>query len=246
MRGSQYCSNIVKTQQRTVDANPLTSVPNLAEAAHLAATARRGAGQPREGLVDLPALCRKWRVSVQVTELSTANGGLEGLLMPLPNDRFGISVDPIPSGGWSSGIPQPLREDLLRHRVRFRIAHELGHTLFYKRRPNAPPKRRLFDSPQQEMFCDRFARDLLAPAHQAARVPATPDGVLKFQAMCDVSLEVAARAVAEAQSGSSISIWRNNSSQELVLQWASNKQIGVPRRRDGMWLEDRAQLLMAR
>lgn len=225
--------------------SPLATVPALSSAKRLAEGMRRAADQPLEGFLNLRALCLWARARVQVTELSADTGGEEGLLIPLSKDRFGISVDPRPSKGWTPGISESLRRDLLRHRTRFRIGHELGHMFFYRRRPGAPPKRSLFDSPEQEAFCDHFSRQLLAPARQAARVPATAPGLLKFQRTCDVSLEVAARAVADAQPEVRISIWREDARQDLRLQWASAGRglRGFSPPEDGLWLEERGQLL---
>lgn len=205
---------------------------------------RRAAGQPLRGFLDLHALCRWAGACVQITTLG-ASRGQEGLLTPLPNDRFGISIDPAPAADWAPSVPMPVRSDLLRHRARFRIAHELGHILFYRRRSAAAPKRLLFDSPAQEAFCDHFGRHLLAPPGQAALVPATPEGLVELQRACDVSLEVAARAVADAQPDLSISIWREDPQQKLRLQWASSGQgrQSDPATPGGIWLKARGQFL---
>lgn len=224
---------------------PLRSIPTPEGARSLAERVRREAGQPLEGFLDLRVLCQRVGVQVQVTELSAAQGGEEGLLVPLPSNRFGISVDPTPRGGGITAIPSSVRQDLLRHRARFRVAHELGHTFFYKRGANTTPRRSLFDSPEQEAFCDRFSRNLLAPPRHAARVRATARGVLEFQADCDVSLEVAARAVAEAQPHLRVSLWRRDAGGEVQLQWANRggQRRGSSPPEDGLWLEDRGQLL---
>ncbi|MCR9095059.1 MAG: ImmA/IrrE family metallo-endopeptidase [bacterium] len=48
------------------------------------------------------------------------------------------------------------------HRLRFSIAHELGHTFFFKRTPHGA-KRVRARSRAEERFCDEFAGELLCP-----------------------------------------------------------------------------------
>jgi hypothetical protein len=119
-----------------------------------------------------------------------------------------------------------LRRELKRHRLRFRIAHELGHTFFYSR-AGKEPRRGLFDSPAQEEFCDTFARELLVPRHCAKRVKRSPEALLRLQARCDVSLKLAARAVSAAQPEASVALWFIDPEQEVALQWASDPAAGA-------------------
>jgi Zn-dependent peptidase ImmA (M78 family) len=46
-------------------------------------------------------------------------------------------------------------------RIAFRIAHELGHTLFYDW-GQSPPKQLIPTSSAEEQFCDQFAESFLA------------------------------------------------------------------------------------
>ena len=49
----------------------------------------------------------------------------EGLLLALPDGGFAITVDPYLANGIS--------EETARHRIRFRLAHEIGHSFFFDR-----------------------------------------------------------------------------------------------------------------
>lgn len=196
-------------------------------------------------------LCALARAKLQIARLSAREGGQEALLVPLSGDRFGISIDPTPSGGWQK-IPVKIRAELKRHRVRFRAGHELGHALFYRRGADRP-RRHVYDSPAQEGFCDLFSRELLVPRSLADQARPTPRALLKLRAECDVSLELAARAVAAAQPGLRIAIWFAPADGEgLALQWASKAAEDSPKSLDNPldnvavgaeWLADRRQLL---
>jgi hypothetical protein len=141
------------------------------------------------------------------------------MLAPLPSNRFGVSVDPTPPGGWQR-VPIHLRKELKRHRLRFRIGHELGHTLFYSREGDEP-QRHLFDSPSQEDFCDSFSRELLIPQQYARRAKPSPEGLLRLRERCDVSLELAARAMSAVQPEVGIALWFDRPEKGMTLQWAS-------------------------
>jgi hypothetical protein len=167
--------------------------------------------------------------------------------MPLPKDRFGISVDPTPKGGWRE-IPVQLRAELKRHRTRFRVGHELGHTFFYSRGTDAPV-RHVYDSLEQENFCDDFSRELLVPCRLAKRAQPTPSGVLKLQKTCDVSLELAARAVSAAHPDLPVALWfAPPEGDDPRLQWATSSAVrSSPPNSDASnasWLSERRQLLV--
>lgn len=208
----------MKSPARLWGEGPLDTVPSVAEAVEFAADARAVAGQSN-ATTDLRSICATARVRVQTARLGGAEGRQEAMLVPLPGNRFGVSVDPTPRGGWRR-IPVHLRKELRRHRLRFRIGHELGHTLFYSRGGDEP-QRHLFDSAAQEEFCDSFSRELLIPRHDARRANPTPQGLLRLQARCDVSLELAARAMSVAQPGVSIALWFDDPEEGMALQWAN-------------------------
>ena len=168
------------------------------------------------------------------------------MLTPLPEDRFGITVDPTPRGGWQR-IPVHLRKELRRHRFRFRVGHELGHTYFYARDGDRP-RRHLFDSPEQEEFCDAFSRELLVPIRAARRAAPTPDGLLRLRSTHDVSLELAARSLSAAQPNLAIGIWFGGMGrgERLTPQWISpNVSLDPPDLavRSTKWIQPRGQLI---
>ncbi len=231
---------------------PLDAVPNRAACLKLVEEIRNHSEQGRQHRVDLRRICAHLGAEVRVAELGSARSGHEAMLVPLPRNRFGISVDPTPPRGWDR-VPQPQRASLRRHRLRFRVAHELAHTFFYIRRERATPQRHLFDSDEQEDFCDSFSRSLLVSHGSAAAIGPSPRALLRLQRESDVSLEVAARAVAAARPELLISIWFENPKGGWELQW-STKRRGAAERQGALrrskrrkstelWLPERRQLV---
>jgi hypothetical protein len=109
--------------------------------------------------------------------------------------------------------------------LRFRVAHEVAHAFFYRRR-RGEPERLVHDTPEQERFADEFARALLVPCGLAAEADPTAGGVLRLQQLCDVSLEVAVRAFADAHSdvAAVLLFWPTDVPATLTqarVQWAS-------------------------
>lgn len=89
------------------------------------------------------------------------------------------------------------REDGARRRLRFVIAHELGHTLFYD--PGKPPTRTAPPNRDEEQFCNNFANALLVPPEIAASTPLSPEGIFALAGRFDVSRQVAAWALARSR-----------------------------------------------
>ena len=215
-------------------------------------------GQHRieQPMLDLSAVCDAARVSVQEAPLSGERGGQEALLTPLGDDRFAVLVDATPAGGWAS-IDGRMRDELTRHRTRFRVAHELAHTLFYWRDGDRP-RRHLLDSASQERFCDDFSRALLVPPSLVERLPVNTRTIMEIQEAFDVSLEVAVRSVAAAHPKAFIGLWfaDNEKDQQVRLQWSSVREKYTARRdaylrtsamfAGGIWLSERRQLLVCR
>jgi hypothetical protein len=237
----------------------LDRVPRLSEAARLAKDLREavlGLERLAAPLTDLDGILDLGRLQVFDAQLSAEEGSQEAMLVPLPNDEFAISVDPTPRGGWDCVRP-PLRDELRRHRVRFRIAHEIAHTLFYARSAGEP-RRSVLDSPAQEAFCDEFARALLVPPWVAAALPLTVRAIFDVQRRFDVSLEVAARSMAAAHGrGAAIALWyRPSGADYLRLQWSSpaaetnRSLLALPpidrlaREDDSLWAPIREQWLL--
>jgi IrrE N-terminal-like domain len=238
---------------------PLARVPGVLGAERLAGQIRgldaRATGSSGDQ-VDLDRLCEAARAQVRQSPLAAVRGGQQALLTPLRDDRFGIVVDPTPPGGWRPEESAHSQSALRRRRTRFRIAHELGHTVFYWRRPGERPRRHLPDSPHQERFCDNFARALLVPPQVAASLPVRPESVLTLQAVCDVSLEVAARALAAAHPDSFVAIWfaSDETQTHACRQWTTHPNATIslrpvageksmPALPGGRWLPSRRQYL---
>ena len=98
------------------------------------------------------ALRLGWRV--QERGLSAAVGGLQAVLAPMLMGGFTIVVDPQPTPAETDSrcAPSAVRAT--------RIAHEIGHALFYER--GRPPSRFSPARAEEEHFCDAFATALLA------------------------------------------------------------------------------------
>lgn len=229
MRALQNEPGSVKSNTTTAPAwryDCLRAVPDSAEARRLAQQMRK-AVQPNDPfgpLVDLRAVCRAGRFRVIERKMGGEAGGAQAVLVPQPGNRFHIWVDPTPRGGWER-IEPALRQNLRRHRLRFRVAHEIAHALFY-RRGGGEPRRVLGDSAEQEKFADEFARALLVSTTLASEVAPTPSGVLGLQDRCDVSLELAARAFADARPELTtlLACWPAGTlptADSALVQWAS-------------------------
>jgi hypothetical protein len=91
-------------------------------------------------------------------------------------------------------VPGGVRDDLRRHRLRFRVAHEMAHSFFYSR-GRGEPRRLVPDSDTQEHFADTFARSLLLAPAAASLASPTAAGALTLQRTYDVSLEIALRSL---------------------------------------------------
>lgn len=250
---SYFDLNSSRTAWRPWGERSLPAVGGFRDAANLAGRVRRDAGLRTSEPANLRLLCALAGAQVQIARLGAREGLQEAMLAPLPNDRFGISVDPTPKGGWRAIAPS-LRPELKRHRMRFRVCHELGHALFYSRGTGAP-RRQVFDSPAQEEFCDAFGRHLLVPLGLAERMRPKTHALLNLQASCDVSLEVAARAAAAAQPTLRLAIWFAAPKQDqggVILQWASPaahtdpgflETPAIQSEADTKWIPDRRQLV---
>jgi hypothetical protein len=159
------------------------------------------------------------RADVLERDLAVTERGPEALLIPLEGDRFRIAVDPTPRSGWQCR-PSGERAPVARHRFRFRVAHELGHTFFYSRCGDRRPSRVSRGSSEEEMFCDRFARALLLP--DAVLEKCTEVSTLaQVHRDYGVSLEVTVRAFAEIRKmDAALFYWPPESTSPRV-QWSN-------------------------
>ncbi len=156
--------------------------------------------------------------------LRGAHGGLQALLVPR-RAHFDVVVDTEPRGGWAQ-VGDDLRADLDRHRLRFRAAHEIGHSFFYERAAGGIV-RRVPDSDEQERFCDAYARALLVPPNVAAALSPTPGSVLELQLRYDVSVELAARALGDAHPEAPIWLLVEPDDGPVFVQWRSPASYAV-------------------
>jgi hypothetical protein len=173
----------------------LDEVPSLAETSDVAVEVRRAllaSEQVLRPLIDIGAVCRAGRFCLRERRLGGARGGLEAVLAPAPVNRFEIHVDPEPLGGWRP-VPYLLRGAIQRQRLRFRVAHEIGHSFFYDRSAEVP-RRHIGNSQRQEEFCDRFAADLLLPRDVVAATEPSPQALVALAVRYDVSLQLAVRS----------------------------------------------------
>lgn len=178
--------------------------------------------------VDVRLCAARFGAEIREAELGASRGGLQGMLVPLPEDRFRIAIDPTPKGGWDAGGDADIDPAMRNHRVRFRVAHELGHILFYRRSRGARPSRAFVaGTAEEEAFCDEFARHLLVP-YREGRVRA--EGVVEAHQAYDVSLEVAARTAASPDLTASVALWRwdrplPGRRAALHVQWATGPKV---------------------
>jgi IrrE N-terminal-like domain len=178
------------------------------------------------------------RLGCRMLEAEIAPGHtVEGELRPYRSvDRFQVRVDPTPQRGWRH-VHANQRSEVARHRFRFRACHELGHTYFFDRCEGVGPKRKYRGSLEEESWCDEFARELLVPRSYVAKLPTTAESVFTIQGKFDVSLEVAARALAASQSRTQTALWfwlpeTRRVTGSLISQWASATKRGLRSWRD--------------
>lgn len=202
----------------------LQEVPPTREATNLASGLRSALGLGDAPLGRIESICAVAGVVVRQIPLRGAQGGLEASLTPRVGG-FEVTVDTEPRGGWGL-VPSHLREMLQRHRLRFRIAHELGHTFFYDRSGDRP-RRIVPDSEEQEVFCDEFARAFLIPSAAIPPRLANPRVVAELSRSYDVSLEVAARATAAHSPDLWLGLYVRRSG-KTSPQWLSSMSMGPP------------------
>ena len=97
-------------------------------------------------------LVERLRIPVRYQPLRAAEGGLEAAIVSSLDHEFEIVCDE-----W---LP-----DQDSDRLRFRVAHELAHTLFFNWSDN-PPSRVSERTDEEERFCDEFAEALLAESER--------------------------------------------------------------------------------
>jgi hypothetical protein len=124
----------------------LRSVPG-ADLAHRAADLIVAVNKGRRDPVDY---CKSLGIRVLYRTLAaeTSGSGIEALLIPDSGHTFEVVCDP-----WVD-VAQGQSE------IQRRIAHELGHTLFYNWEADPPKHAILMPSNAEEAFCDAFSASL--------------------------------------------------------------------------------------
>jgi IrrE N-terminal-like domain len=205
----------------------LLAVPSLDQAARIALEVRRRLGIARPNVAPVAVIeeiCRAAGLKLRLRRLRGRHDGLQAVLSPCERG-FEVTVDTEPRDGWDT-VPEAVRTSLHRHRLRFRVAHELAHTLFYDRTA-ACPHRLVPDSDEQEAFCDSFARAFLVPPATISPQIAEPAAVVRLARRYDVSLEVAVRAVAASRPEDWFGLYVRRPD-GFITQWLSSAIVGPP------------------
>jgi len=195
----------------------LTVVPPLAVAVEIAMQVRRYAFGERFETVscNLKIVRQLGGFRVKRIKFAKSQKDHQALLVPTADGSFEIIVDPSirrEEGNKTDAIIP----DIELHRLRFRIAHEIGHSFFYNRKVR-PPKRLLDGSKEEELFCDHFASALLVPHSAIVKMPTRASTILKIRKLYSVSAEVAGRSLARI----------NQEITVIGLLWRSNPRTGV-------------------
>lgn len=192
-------------------ASPLSQVDDLARIARQAVGAE-------EGALPLRDACDAAKVSVEVRPLTLGQKRHRAMLVPT-DKGFRATVDRVL---WE----QAKQADWGRHRLRFVLAHELGHTFFY--RTGNPPKRERPADREEEQFCHHFANSLLVPPAAARRAPLEPEGLFALAGRFDVSLQVAAWAITRARPSVTL-LWlrraphpTNGGQETMRVEWGAS------------------------
>jgi hypothetical protein len=202
-------------------ARGLSQVPPRNAIGQIATALRQSWGADEESELNLESIVSELGIELVLCDLGGSEGGPQGLLTPL-QWGYRIEVDPTPPDGWQM-TASPLHEEVIRHRMRFVIAHELAHTLFYWKGQRGP-ERLAGDSEEQELFCDSLASALLVPPRAAANRPLRPESVIALHKDFDVSVEVAARALMQAHSdGAGWLMVVPEDETEPWVQWGAEK-----------------------
>jgi hypothetical protein len=164
------------------DGHVLAKVEDLAQAA-------RQATASSDGPVALREACEAATVRILRGPLAVGQRRHTAMLVPTASG-FHAVVD---LGVWRRAKEGPPG----RQRLRFVLAHELGHTFFY--RPGRPPTRSRPADRLEERFCHRFATALLVPPSAAMKASLDPGGLYMLAGRFDVSPRVAAWAIARAR-----------------------------------------------
>jgi len=195
------------------------SVLRLAHVDDYAQAARLGINPPDQPLA-LREACEAARVRITRQCLKVGERRHAAMLVPTA-DGFRAVVDSLV---WR----RAQENESGRHRLRFILAHELGHTLFY--RPGRPPTRSGPADSLEERFCHRFATSLLVPPCASRRADLDAAGLRILAGKYNVSVRVAAWAVAQALPGVTL-LWLRRAphpvhggSETMRVEWGASQR----------------------
>ncbi len=167
--------------------------------------------------VRLIEACRLAQASVRLEAVTVAGRPRRAMLLPA-EPGFTIFLNPLLWG-------RNTARQWARRWARFVLAHELGHTFFY--RPGRRPTRTRRANAAEESFCHRFATSLLVPATVAEATPLTPGGLLGLSDRYEVPLSTAALAMLRLRPDVSI-LWlrhqahpRTGDRETMRVQWSA-------------------------
>lgn len=130
----------------------------------------------------LGPICDLLRVEIRRVELDPEVAGTPALLAPV-------------EGGFRAIFARCFQAP--PEIVRLILAHEIGHTLFYDR-AGSTPRRQLPTTPEEEIFCDRFADALLLPTVVLERLRSDREQLGRVAEHYRIPLQAAVTAAARA------------------------------------------------
>jgi len=201
----------------------VAGAPRLSQAGELALRARAVVAA-QDCALALRRACEAARVRVLRWSLRVGDRRHSAMLVPT-SDGFHALVDSLLWDRAEAG-------ENGRRRLRFVLGHELGHTFFY--RPGPPPTRASTPDRLEEQFCHRFATSLLVPRAAALAAQVNPHGLHAVAGRYDVSLRVAAWAVARARPSLSV-LWLRRAAhphrggeEKMRIEWGASLRFLAP------------------
>lgn len=181
-----------------------------------------GQGFEHRPIDDLESSAREMGFVVLRRQLRPDQGGAQAKLIPTGPNSFHVPVDPTPPSGWENP-DHPLRQEIERHRLRFLVAHELAHSVFFEQPEEScgfAARRRPY-SKKEEEFCDECARWILVPRTAVERMPACASSVDLIHKEFDVSVELSARAFASVHELPTTVLFQDDQ-ENWIVQWDSS------------------------
>lgn len=128
---------------------------------------------------------------------------VEAVLVPTAHGGFRVGVDDRPPATTHDVLCGEARPT----RVAFRVAHEIGHTMFFDQQ-GQEQRRSVAWHPVEETFCDEFASHLLMPDQVLNRIPRTAASLAGASAAFSVPLRSVVERVADADGGFAAAMYR--------------------------------------